>query len=275
MNFLTENHVHSKCSPDAFNTMTEMALASYEKGVRKLCFTDHCDLDDNRTGKSNPDCYDFRSRMLEMYEQAKAAVPEDMELFLGLELGEGNHDPERMAEIASDPALDFVLGTLHNLKDTIDFYDLEYPDLAFCNKMLDRYMDELIEISLLDSFDIMAHVCYPLRYMRKKGILEAQMNLQTHGDGLKTLFKNLIERGKGIEVNCSGLRNKFLNATIPPREVVGLYKELGGEIITIGSDAHRTPDAAVGLKDGLELVRELGFKYVTIFRGRKPEFIKI
>jgi len=275
MDFLTDNHIHSTCSPDAENTMAEMALASYKMGVRKLCFTDHCDLDDHNTGLRVPDCYHFRPRMLEMYKEARAAVPGDMELFLGLELGEGNHDPEVMAEIAASPELDFVLGSLHNLDGVKDFYDLGYSDEDYCRKILDRYMDELIELSGLEYFDVMAHVCYPIRYMRKRGFRDIEMNVRTHGDGLTALFKKLIETGRGIEINCSGLRNKLINETIPSRDVVRLYKELGGEIITLGSDAHCTEDAGVGLAEGLELLKELDFKYITIFRNRKPEFIKI
>lgn len=275
MNFLTDNHIHSVCSPDAFNTMSEMALASYEKGVRKLCFTDHCELDDHTTGLPDPNCYSFRQRMLNMYEDALRAVPGDMELFLGLELGEGNHDPQGMKEIVADERLDFVLGSLHNVRGHADFFELDYSGLSFCREVLDIYMDELIELSRIGNFDVMAHVGYPVRYMRKKGVAQAEMSLRTHGDGMKTLFRNLVEQGRGIEINCSGLRNKYVNETIPSPELVRLYKEQGGEIITLGSDAHRTADAAFGLREGMDLLRETGFRYVTVFRGRKPEFIKL
>lgn len=275
MNFLTDNHIHSRCSPDGRDTMTAMALASYERGVRKLCFTDHCDLDRHDTGLRDLDCYASRYKMLEMFSQAKTEIPRDMELFLGLELGEGNHDPSAMAEIASDPELDFVLGSLHNLRGVKDFYDLDYPDEEFCRRILDGYMEELIELGRLSCFDVMAHVGYPVRYMRKKGVKNAEMSLRTHGDGLRELFKILIEGGRGIEINCSGLRNDFVRDTIPSPQILRLYRELGGEIITLGSDAHKTADAASGLDRGLELLHELDFKYVTIFRARKPEFIKI
>lgn len=272
--FFTDNHIHSICSPDAKDTMSDMALAAYNIGVRRLCFTDHCDLDNPATGKPNYACYDFRDRMISMFRQAQRDVPADMELFLGLELGEGNHDPERMAEIAASEELDFVLATLHNLKDTMDFHDLTYTDRAQCEGILDRYMEELIEIAQLPSFDTMAHVSYPVRYMRQSGI-DITMDASTHREQLEELFKTLILRGKGIEINCAGLRNPLLKNTIPTPDVLKLYRDLGGEIITVGSDAHRMGHVEVGVRQGFDILRELGYKYVTIFRERKPEFIKI
>lgn len=271
---LTDNHIHSTCSPDAKDNMTDMALAAYKIGVRYLCFTDHCDLDSFATGKPNPYCYGFRDKMIAMFKEAQKNVPADMELFLGLELGEGNHDPGRMAQIAASEELDFVLGTLHNLRDTVDFHDLEYKSEPQCREILNRYMEELIELAKLPSFDTMAHVSYPVRYMRRDGI-NMTMDTSTYRDGFEALFKTLIQQGKGIEINCSGLRNPLLKDPIPAPDVLKLYRELGGEIITVGSDAHRTSHVEVGVREGFDILRGLGYKYVTIFRRRKPEFIKI
>lgn len=271
---LTDNHIHSICSDDGYCTMKQMALASYEKGVRKLCFTDHCDLDHHKTGIPDPNCYDFRDKMLEMFEEAKGAVPDDMELFLGLELGEGNHDPGRFAEIAASPELDFVLGSLHNLRNVTDFYELKYTDHKNCQKIIDDYMDELLELSRLDSFDVMAHIGYLIRYIRRDGF-QLEVSMKTHGDKLDAMLKDLIYKGKGIEINCSGLRNSLIGAPMPGIDVLKHYRQLGGEIITVGSDAHKLEQAGTTLKEGFDILHDLGYKYVTIFRQRKPEFIKI
>lgn len=272
---LTDNHIHSSCSGDGHNTMAEMALASYKKGVRYLCFTDHCDLDHFRTGVPDSECFSFKDCMLQMFEEAKKAVPADMQLFLGIELGEGNHDPERMAQIAASPELDFVLGSLHNLRNVQDFYEMKYTDENFCREMINRYMDELLELARLPSFDVMAHIGYLIRYIRRDGFLDMELTVKTHGAELEALLRTLIEHGKGIEINCSGLRNKYLKETMPGVDILRLYKQLGGEIITVGSDAHWKDNAGFGLKEGFDILRELGYKYVTIFRKRKPEFIKI
>ena len=272
--FLTDYHIHSTCSDDGYYTMLEMARASREKGVTMLCFTDHCDLDNYLTGEANPDSFSIRDRMREMFVQALADKPDDMALFLGLELGEGNHDPEQAKVIAASPELDFILGSVHNLRDKPDFYNIKYHDEAFALGLIDSYMDELNELSKIDCFDVMAHIGYPIRYTRRAGF-KTEISTRTYGEKLTELLKSLIDRGKGIEINCSGFRNEMIGGPIPTVDVLRLYKELGGEIITVGSDAHKTEHAGSGLAQGFDILRELGYNYVTVFEKRKPKFIKI
>ncbi|PKM74333.1 MAG: histidinol phosphate phosphatase [Firmicutes bacterium HGW-Firmicutes-16] len=271
---LIDYHIHSTCSGDGHNTMLEMALASRKKGVSQLCFTDHCDLDEFMTGTPDPDCFCKRETMLEMYRQTVAAVPSDIKILLGLELGEGNHDREQAKSIAASEELDFILGSIHNLKGKPDFYGSEYRGDDYSQSIIDNYMDELIELSLLDCFDVMAHIGYPSRYI-KKGGKKVEISTRTYGEKLTVLLKNLIERGKGIEINCSGFRTPPGGGSLPSVDVLRLYKELGGEIITVGSDAHKVDNAGVGLAEGFDILRDLGYKYVTVFEKRKPSFEKI
>jgi len=151
---------------------------------------------------------------------------------------------------------------------------MKYHDEEFCRKLIDVYMDELIELSMVDCFDVMAHIGYPVRYTRKAGI-NVDINVKTYGEKLAQVLKNLIERGKGIEINCSGFRNPLVGGTIPTLDVLKLYKDLGGEIITVGSDAHNIDQAGTGLREGFDILRDLGYKYVTVFEKRKPRFVEI
>ncbi|MEG1242621.1 MAG: histidinol-phosphatase HisJ family protein [Oscillospiraceae bacterium] len=269
-----DHHLHSNCSQDGSNTMLEMARVSYEAGVSRLCFTDHCDLDSFSTGVPDENCFSFRDKMGDMFSEAVLGAPRGMTLGLGLELGEINHNPRLAAQIAASPELDFILGSLHNLRGNIDFYEMDYPDETFCSRIIDDYVEELVELSRLDSFDTMAHIGYPIRYTRRSGF-KTELNLKTHGDALRLMLKNLIEGGRGIEINCAGFRNPLLGDSIPTADILRLYRELGGEIITVGSDAHKVADAGGGIKRGFDILRDLGYKYVTAFAGRKPEFIKI
>ena len=271
---LTDYHIHSICSDDGHNTMLEMALASYEHGVRRLCFTDHCDIDEFMTGIPDPNCFSKRDKMLSMYKETIVAAPDDMKIQLGLELGEGNHDPERAQRIAASEELDFVLGSIHNLKGKPDFYGTEYHSDDYSQSLTDNYIEELIELSKVDCFDVMAHIGYPSRYIKKGGV-KVEISTRTYGEMLKVLLKNLIERGKGIEINCSGFRTPPGGGPLPTPDILRLYKELGGEIITVGSDAHKVNNAGIGLTEGFDILRDLGYKYVTVFEKRKPEFEKI
>ncbi len=271
--FLTDYHIHSICSVDGHNTMLEMALASHSKGVKMLCFTDHCEID-TQTGEPDPNSYAHREKTIKMYEETLDRAPAGMAILLGMELGEGNHDIPRAKQIAASPELDFVLGSIHNLKGKLDFFDSKFRDEASCQKLIDEYMDELVELSTVDCYDVMAHLGYPVRYTRKAGF-NVEISVKTYGEKLAQIFKNLIERGKGIEINCAGFRNPLVGGAIPTVDVIKLYKDMGGEIITVGSDAHKVDQAGTGIREGFDILHDLGYKYVTVFEKRKPRFIAI
>lgn len=271
---LTDSHLHSICSEDGYVTMLEMANASNKKGVTTLCFTDHCDMDNCATGEPNPDSFLFYGKMVKMYEEALKKAPAGMTIRLGIELGEINHNPQRAAKVASSPELDFVLGSLHNLRGKPDFYDTEYKNKEHCLSLIDEYMDELVEYSSLICYDVMAHIGYPVRYTRRKGY-NTDISLKTYEEKIRLILKNLISNGKGIEINCSGFTNPYIGGPIPTIDILKLYKELGGEIITVGSDAHKPEQAGQGLREGFQILSELNFKYVTVFEKRKPLYLKI
>jgi histidinol-phosphatase (PHP family) len=272
---LLDFHIHSNCSPDAFDTMADMALASGKAGVGIMCFTDHCDLDWFETGKPDPNCFDYWSRAKQQLAEARAIkAPEMPEIRIGIELGETNHDPERGAAIAATPEFDFVIGTLHSLRDTPDFYGLDYQSYEQCDELMHRYFAELAEIARIPYIDVIAHIGYTRRYMKKAGF-DVRADMASYGDEITNVLQTAIDHGRGIEINTSGLRNADVGQSIPGLDVLRRYRELGGEIITIGSDAHCTADAGGKLREGMELLREAGFKYVTAFKNRKPEFIKI
>lgn len=269
---LSDQHIHSAGSPDCDTPIPVMVRAAREKGVRHLCFTDHIDIDDCRTGRLNPGCRDAWQPIKEGYLAALPDVPAGVELRLGMELGEANHCPELAVSLAAEPELDFVLGSLHNLRNTPDFYYLRYESEAQCEALNRRYLEELLELSALPCFDVMSHIGYTRRYMRRAGF-EAELDRDRFGGLIQALLQSLIEKGKGIEVNCSGLREGA--GTFPGLWVLRFYRELGGEIVTVGSDAHSPETAGAGIAQGFELLREAGFRYVALFRRRKPEFQSI
>lgn len=271
---LTDYHIHSRCSPDAGETMADMALAARAHGITHLCFTDHCDLDNYLTGQPEPSSFDFFPHALEDFAAAKAAVGDTMDLRLGLELGEANHDIPRAAAIAATPELDFIIGSTHNLLGIPDFYGLEYTSEEQCLSLLERYLAEVKEVAATGLVDVLGHIGYTRRYMSKAGF-DIRVGMDNFGDAITDILKTAIEKGVGIEVNCASLRNAHLAETIPGLDILVRYRELGGELITVGSDAHTTADAGVGCAQGQELLRQAGFAYVTLFRGRKPEFIKL
>lgn len=271
---LFDFHIHSTCSDDAKDSMTDMALACAKAGIGVVCFTDHFDLDDYRTGEPISDPLAVWPTVLQQYAEAKAACEGIIDLRLGMELGEANHNPALAARCAAQPELDFVLGSTHNLRSTTDFYYLQYQSLDHCYALLDTYMAELLELAALDCFDCMSHIGYTRRYMLAAGY-DAVITLDRYGDQLDQIYRTLIQNGRGIEINCSGFRHPGIATSIPDLPLLKRYRELGGEIITIGTDAHRLSDVGLFLREGYELLAEAGFRYVCLYRNRTPEFIKL
>lgn len=271
--FLTDFHVHSDVSMDSTAAMEDMIRAEADAGIGAMCFTNHCDLIRWDNFQFHPRCREITAESAEKLATARSstgALP--IEVRLGLELGEAHRHPDIAAELAAAEELDFVLGSLHILRDLGDFYFLSYDSTDQCNRYFDLYLEELQCIAALDFYDVLAHLGYGRRYMHRAG-LDAAMTLEKFGDKVELLLRTVIDKGKGFEINCSGIRDGC--GPFPSEEILRLYRSMGGEIITLGSDAHCPEDAAKGVREGHELLRACGFDYVTVFRHRKPEFIKL
>ena len=266
-------HVHSDVSQDSSASMLDMVRAEAQRGVKAMCFTNHCDMIDWHTNLPDDRCLTVPERTWEKKRELLEICPKlPIDVRFGLELGEAHYDFERAEAIASSCNMDFIIGSVHILKGRGDFAFMTYSSTQECEEVYEQYLDELIQLSERGVFDVMGHIGYSLRSMKKSGF-DVPLTVERGGERLRTVLANIIDKGRGIEINCSGIRDGA--EAFPNLEVLKLYSSLGGEILTIGSDAHRPEDAAAGIPDGMELAREAGFKYITLFKDRKPEFIKI
>ncbi len=263
-----DQHVHSALSNDCEIPMEEMALAAARAGLSSVTFTDHCDIENYETGEVDPDCYDAGA-VREAYARALAGA--ETEVLLGVEIGSANHRPEKAREVASN-ALDLVIGSVHNLLGLPDFYTLGarglLDDRAENEKLLERYAMEHLELVSLGGFDVLGHIGYPIRYMKKSDV-----SLLPYRDVFEKTFRIMAEKGIALELNTSCIR--YGMEWTPAPWLLSLYKEAGGELVTLGSDAHEPQYIALGFKKGAELLRSAGFRYLTRFRQRRPELIGI
>ena len=272
MAVLTDYHFHTEISRDSRAPWFDMVMAEYGAGVRWLCVTDHCDTVDWRTMQLWEPCREVARREREMAETYRDRLPRDLELRLGIELGEAHLHPELIEELTGPDWLDFILGSCHFTAAYGDYFALDYRDPAFRRELWDIYLADLQRIAELDFFDVMAHIGYWRRYAWQQGVDEG-LTLEKHGDRVEQILRTLLGNGRGIEINCSGIRDGC--GPFPSEEILRLYRDLGGEIVTVGSDAHRPADAAKCVDRGLALLRRCGFRYVTVFTGHRPEFIPI
>ena len=267
--FFVDYHTHSRCSPDSTAPLAEMAAAAYSLGVAELCTTDHCDL--QQEDGTALDCWDW-TPILEQYEQTKASCQRpDFRLLLGLELGGAHTNVALAKEILSTAPLDFVIGSVHNLSPGAggqDMYFLKYEDEAACHRALADYFASLLALAPLPVYDCLGHITYPFRYIN--GREGYQIGLERYLEPLDQLLRTVIDTGRAIELNTHGGRE--IKQWLP---VLKRYHDLGGELITLGSDAHKPAQVAKGLPQSVELLRETGFRWLTVYRQRKPEQIKL
>lgn len=262
-------HTHSDNSPDARHSISLMCEYAVKNGVRGLAITDHCECDAYNNG-----IYHITTAQ-SVFETGKArsVFAGQLVVLIGMELGQPILNLEAAKAAANRSCMDFILASMHNLKGYQDFYYLDYslPENQ-PEKLLDAYFDSLLQIVEWGGFDSLAHLTYPLRYITgEHGI---SVDIKQYNDKIDAIFRGLIEKGKALEINTSGLRQK-IGTTLPDLALVKRYRKLGGELITIGSDAHCAYDVGAGIEQGMDLATEAGFRFVTLFQNRTPTPIKI
>lgn len=255
--YLTDYHTHSLCSPDGSAPLVELAQAALDAGMDEMCLTDHCDfLDFN----GNLDLTFTWAPIEEQLVRGKLAFEGRLPIKMGLELGEPWEYPHLANKLYRHKPVDFVLGSVHNLplsEGGRDFYFDHFETEEQCYALLDSYFNAMEILAGMDCYDVLAHVIYPLRYFERDG---NHVTLDRYADQLRRIFLTAIHKGKGIELNtCRG-------RTIEDwRWVLELYRDCGGVLITLGSDAHTPEDVGKGIREGADLLRELGFPYIATY----------
>ena len=257
-----------------------MVRTAAEKNLAAYALTDHCEINrwfsiEHYGEKPNEyDTYDFGrdfERSMAENTMLKKKYSGKVNLICGIELGQAPFDFGLSEAVVSDKRLDFVIGSIHQVhaKDDFAFIDYDKEDIS---KLLISYYTDMYKLCKWNKFDILAHITYPLRYIEGDKCIKVDMS--PYEEIIRECFKLLVQNGKGIEINTSGLRQKY-GQTFPNLYWIKLFREMGGEIISIGSDAHCTNDLGKGILKGAELALEAGFDKLCYFKERKPVFIKI
>ena len=260
-------HMHSEHSFDSQAKMEDMVLSANEKNKKVICFTDHIDLYYN----SHRDLDFHKSSYFENLNEMKDKYANKIDIRAGVELGLQSRIIDRYQEFMEDSPFDFVIMSTHAVDD-LDLHENEFFQGLNGLQALEKYYKAVYEsIQGFDDFDVLGHLDYFDRYLIKRYEMPSFGEYQSM---VEKILKLLIKIGKGIELNTSGLRYG-LEYAHPKKEILQLYKELGGEIITIGSDAHYPKDLGYGYESAKNLLRDLGFEYIHIFKNRQAYPIKI
>ncbi len=254
-------HMHSQFSEDCDTPMEKTIESAIAKGFTEICFTEHLDYD-----YPDPDfTFDLDVEAYEEYiKKMQARYGEQITVRKGIEIGIQPHLFDRYHTLLEKETFDFIILSMHatERKDLHngDFFRGKSPEQAY-----EKYYEELLYcVQGFDRYSILGHIDLVKRYQT----LDSDRNFH---EIIAEIFKTIIPKGKGIEVNTSGFAYG-LGSAMPSKDILTLYHELGGEIITIGSDAHKPEHVGHRFPEVLQLLDEIGFRYIATFKEEKPVF---
>lgn len=279
---LIDCHTHTQYSMDSEADINEMIKRAIELGLKAYAITDHCECCCwfPKEHYADTEIFDYFN-YAEDFENSLNAVTamkekygSEINLICGIEMGQAVHDLEIAERIVSDERLDFIIGSIHQTRDEKDFFYIDYRNMSMDEiyLLLDKYFKEIYELCKWGKFDILGHLTYALRYMKRRYGIDP--DISRYDELIAESFRELVSKGKGIEINTSGLRQNF-GDVFPPLKYVKLFRDLGGEILSVGSDAHKVEDLGSGIAEGIEIARAAGFTRLCYFKKRKPCFLRI
>lgn len=254
-------HVHSNFSADCVTPMEKSVERAIVLGLNEICFTEHIDYEyPDSTIEFDLDLagYDAKIKQLQEKYQEKIRIKK------GVEIGVQPHLLDRYERLMEKESFDFIICSMHTAdkkdlhsgdsfkgKTTVKAYETYYKELLYCVK---NYR----------SYSVLGHLDLVKRY-------KAEPIEHDFFDIISAIFEEIIPAGKGIELNTSGVRYG-LNSGMPSTDILKLYFDMGGEIITLGSDSHSEQTISFQFKESLELLEQIGFRYIATFEDQCPTF---
>lgn len=257
-------HTHTNYSSDSETKPEEQIEKAIALGLETICITDHHDY-----GFEGFEL-DLASYMQKM-EMLKAQYQDKIDVRIGVELGIQLGMQSYANQFYHFYPLDFIIGSLHYIDGEDPYYkkifvgktDTEVYRFAF------EYMLDCVRETT--DFDVLGHIDYVVRYGEHR---EQEYSYHKFSDVIDEILRIIVQNGKGIELNTAGLKYGLPFAH-PHKDILKRYRELGGEIITVGSDGHKPEHIAYEFGKVNEILTDCGFKFYTEFRKHKPIFKRL
>jgi histidinol-phosphatase (PHP family) len=264
-------HTHSHFSLDAHFSVDQLAEAAFRRGLTGIAVTDHADVD-----------YDGEIRVRERMDAAVRETGEaglrwkgKLEVLRGVEIGQALCNPQATDRTLRRANYDFVLASVHSVPAAKDFFGSLGPRTGpeTVADYLKAYLNRVQETVLGTEFDALAHLTYPLRYIRPK--VSFDVTLLPFEEQLAQIMRQLADRGRAYEPNLKPFAPDDGQWHEEEGWLLSLYRQSGGSRVTVGTDAHTPDKVGYGLDDGLALLRRTGYDAYTIYRNRQPVMIPL
>ncbi len=253
---LFDYHVHTRYSVDGQGEPEEFCQVAREKGLAEIGFSDHFD--------ANPADASYGFFALDPYlthvKRCQTTYAGTLSIRIGLEVGEPHNYPTQLARLLESArgAFDYLIGSVHWYNQMLIGDPAHFDNLSpRANYAL--YFEEVLRMVQHGGFHILGHLDLVSRYP-----INYPLVIQEHEDIVREVLSTALDQGIVPEINLSGLRRK-VSASLPPKEVLQWYRELGGDTVALGSDAHRPHEIGSLNQDGVEIARGAGLRYLARF----------
>lgn len=277
----TDYHLHTYYSDDSEYPMEQLVQDAISKGITEICFTDHVDYGIKSDWIDRSDMYlpeekaklpvmnvkypAYHAEIMQLQERYKDKI----RIKEGMEFGIQRHTIAQYQKLFSAYPFDFIILSCHQVEDQ-EFWTQDFQSGRSQREYNEKYYSEILEvIANYKDYSVLGHLDLIKRY-DKSGIYP----FKNVSDLISEILKRAIYDGKGIELNTSSVRYG-LAEWLPSRDILLLYKELGGEIITVGSDAHNETQLGAYIPQAMKDLKEYGFRYVCTYDKMKPIFHKL
>lgn len=278
-------HVHTDFSDDSEYKMDDVVKDAIRLGLEEICFTDHVDygikrdwddvmgIEYRKGGEGEPAEMPIANvnydEYLEYFREMTYVYGDDITLKLGLEFGMQRHTIADYDRLFGKLPLDFVILSVHELEDK-ELWTRAFQKGKTQDEYIKAYYEEILYlVQHFHDYSVLGHLDLISRYDA-----QGKYPFEKVKPIIAEILKTSIEDGKGIEVNTSCYRYGVDDLT-PSRDILGLYRSLGGEIITIGSDSHKPEHLGAYIKETMEVLKQIGFEHICTFEKMKPSFHRI
>lgn len=260
-------HLHSKFSFDSYTDPEENIKAAIRNNIKIMAFTDHIDNFCQNDRDISFDLEKYFSTIYKFREKYKNQI----KILAGVEVGLAYENADKINQFIDENPFDFIIGSIH----AVEFNDIwsnrksieKNPKYYF--KKYYQYMLE--SIKSCKNFSVLGHIDYIDRYIKDKSVIP---DFSFYEDLIEEILKELIKTNRGIEYNTAGFRNNLSYAN-PKDKILDKYKNLGGKIITLGSDSHYPDTISYKINDGIKHLKNLGYKNISYFENKKEKIIEI
>ena len=245
--------------------------SALEKGLTHICITEHLDYDFGVSPRKPVSVIIDEEGYSRAMKPLKLKYKEKIKLLKGVEIGMQPHLTKANTDFAKNHGFDFIIGSIHTVDKKDPIYTLKHG-LADEEEMYLKYFEELLFCYMdFDEFDVAGHIDYIVRYGKTA---DRNFSYGKYEELFDSMIDVLVRKGKGVEINTAAVRAGMRDLH-PCRDILEKYRKMGGEIVTVGSDAHKPSDIAADFDRAEELLKTCGFDYYCTFENRKPEFHKL